>query len=291
MNFYDILEQADKVWTELEGYRKNLVRTEAIFEKSMTVTKPEGTRPFHRTGILGLVGKKVDSLYFYTQKIEDLSLKLETKQKITLTEKQVAAAFIIFNSRPAAAAAAQVVHSQIGDTWTTIAAPEPRQVVWKNLAIPFYQRMIRENLVYILVFLAIVFYMIPITFISALTTLDNLRKLLPFLKSVVDKKALKSILEAYLPQLALLVFLAFLPTILMILSKAEGIPSEGHAVRATSGKYFYFIVFNVFLGVTLGGTLFQSLKEIEKQPNTILTLLGNSLPPNATFFISFVAIK
>jgi len=133
--------------------------------------------------------------------------------------------------------------------------------------------------------------MIPITFISALTTLDNLKKLLPFLKSVVDSKAVKSILEAYLPQLVLLVFLAFLPTILMILSRAEGIPSEGHVVRASSGKYFYFIVFNVFLGVTLGGTLFESLKAVEKQPNSIVTLLGNSLPPNATFFISFVALK
>jgi hypothetical protein len=41
----------------------------------------------------------------------------------------------------------------------------------------------------------------------------------------------------------------------MILSKAEGIPSKIHAVRASSGKYFYFIVFNVFLGVTIGGTI------------------------------------
>jgi len=285
------ISEAHKVWKKLEGYRKKLARAEVIFEKSKTVTKPEGTRPLHRSGTLGLLGRKVDSIDFYIEKIKDLSLKLETKQKITLIEKQVAAAFVIFNSRPAAAAASQVVHSQLSDRWTVMAAPEPRQVLWKNLAIPFYQRMIREKIVYIIVFLAIVFYMIPITFISALTTLDNLKRILPFLKSVVDKKALKSILEAFLPQLALLVFLAFLPTILMILSKAEGIPSESHAVRASSGKYFYFIVFNVFLGVTLGGTLFESLKEVEKKPNSIITLLGNSLPPNATFFISFVALK
>ena len=90
----------------------------------------------HKTGTLGLVGKQIDSINFYNEKkIKDLSLKLKTKQKITLTEKQVAATFIIFNSRSVAAAAAQVVHSQIGDTWTTMAAPEPRQVVWKNLAL------------------------------------------------------------------------------------------------------------------------------------------------------------
>lgn len=285
------IAEADKVWTELKSYRKKLARAEVIFEKSKTVQKPEGTRPLHKTGTLGLVGEKVDSIDFYNEKIKDLSIKLETKQKITLREKQLAAAFIIFNSRPAAAAAAQVLNSENADTWTATLAPEPCQVLWKNLAMPFYQRMFRQKVVYIIVFLTVVFYMVPITLISALTTLDNLRKLLPFLKSIVDIKALKSVLEAYLPQLALILFLCFLPTILMILSKAEGIPSESHAVRASSGKYFYFIVFNVFLGVTIGGTLFQSLKQIEKDPNSIVNLLGNSLPPNASFFISFVALK
>jgi len=285
------MSQADKVWTKLKGYRKKLARAEYMFEASRTVKKQEGTRPLHRTGILGLVGKSVDSIDFYNEKIKNVSQRLEIKQKITRTEKQVAAAFIIFNSRPVAIAAAQVVHSQQADTWTVMAAPEPRQVLWKNLAIPFYQRMIRENIVYIIAFLAIIFYMIPIAFISALTTIENLRKLVPFLKWVVDKKALKNILEAYLPQLALILFLNFLPTILMFLSKAEGIPSESHVVRASSGKYFYFIVFNVFLGVTLAGTLFQSIKQVEEEPNSIVKLLGNSLPPNASFFISFVALK
>ncbi|GLJ44443.1 hypothetical protein SUGI_0932320 [Cryptomeria japonica] len=278
------ISQANKVWVEIEGYRKKLARAEFVSEESKT-------RPTHKTGFLGLMGKSVDSIDFYNEKIKDLMVKLNTKQKVALTEKQAGAAFIIFNSRLAAASAAQVVHSQLTDTWTVIPAPEPRQVLWKNLTIPFYQRMIRANTVYIIVFLTVIFYMIPITFVSAFTTLDELRKLLPFLKWVVDKKALKSILEAYLPQLALILFLAFLPVILMILSKAEGIASESQAVRAASGKYFYFIVFNVFLGVTLGGTLFQSLKQIQKEPSKIVNILGTSLPKTATFFISFVALK
>uniref|UniRef100_A0A0D6QTR2 CSC1/OSCA1-like 7TM region domain-containing protein n=1 Tax=Araucaria cunninghamii TaxID=56994 RepID=A0A0D6QTR2_ARACU len=283
--------EANKVWIEIEGYKKKLDRAEVVFEESKTKSKPEGTRPMHRTGFLGLVGKKVDSIDFCNEKIKDLTPKLHTKQKIAFTEKQLGAAFIIFNSRVAAASASQVVHSQLTDTWTVMAAPEPRQVLWKNLSIPFYQRMIREKIVYTIVFLTVVFYMIPIAFLSAFTTLDNLRKLLPFLKGIVKIAALKSILEAYLPQIILILFLAFLPKLLLALSKLEGIPSESHAVRAASGKYFYFIVFNVFLGVTVTGTLFQSLKEIEKEPNKIIKLLGKSIPPVATFFISFVALK
>ncbi|KAJ6298461.1 hypothetical protein OIU76_019585 [Salix suchowensis] len=101
----------------------------------------------------------------------------------------------------------------------------------------------------------------------------------------------KTVLEAYLPQIALIVFLALLPKLLMALSKAEGIPSVGHAVRATSGKYFYFTVLNVFIGVTLGATLFKTLKSIENKPNSIVSLLASSLPGNATFFLTFVALK
>lgn len=278
------ISEANKVWEELEGYRKKLARAEFVSEESKT-------RPTHKTGCYGLIGKKVDSIDFYNEKIKDLTVKLHTKQKVALAEKQAGVAFIIFNSRPAAAAAAQVVHSELTDTWTVIPATEPRQVLWKNLKIPFYQRMIRANTVYVIVFLTVLFYMIPIAFVSAFTTLDELRKLLPFLKWVVDKKALKNILEAYLPQLALILFLAFLPVILLMLSKAEGIVSESHAVRSASGKYFYFIVFNIFLGVTIGGTLFESLKQIQKQPGKLVDILATSLPKTATFFISFVALK
>lgn len=133
--------------------------------------------------------------------------------------------------------------------------------------------------------------MIPIGLISAFTTLENLRKLLPFLKPIIDQEAIKTVLQAYLPQLALIVFLALLPTFLLYLSKAEGNPSKSHAIRASSGKYFYFSVFNVFIGVTVGGTLFSTFKNLQENPNDIVPLLARSLPGNATFFLTFVALR
>lgn len=76
---------------------------------------------------------------------------------------------------------------------------------------------------YFIVALAIFFYMSTVTFISAFMTLRNLLELLPFLKPVVDIPALKTMLEAYLAQIALLFFLAILPKLLMCMSKLEGI--------------------------------------------------------------------
>ncbi|KAM1213194.1 hypothetical protein PS2_004640 [Malus domestica] len=102
--------------------------------------------------------------------------------------------------------------------------------------------------------------MVPIAFISAFTTLDNLKKLLPFLKPILKQEAIRTVLEAYLPQILLVLFLAFLPKFLLFLSKAEGIPSQSHA-------------------------------SIKKDPNSLVDLLATSLLNNATYFLTFVALK
>lgn len=273
------------------GYEKKLTRAEAIYTKSKNMASPEGTRPTHRTGFLGLIGAKVDSIEFFNKKITELTTKLESEQKLTLGEKQQASAIIFFTNRVAAASAAQSLHARMVDTWTVMDAPEPRQVIWSNLPKKYYERQTRQYVIYVIVFLTVVFFMIPIGFISAITTLANLRKLLPFLKPIVDQDAIKTVLEAFLPQLALIIFLALLPKFLLFLSKEEGIPSESHAIRAASGKYFYFSVLNVFIGVTLGGTLFDTIKDLENDPDSIVPLLATSLPGNATFFVTFVALK
>ncbi|GAB4829395.1 CSC1-like protein erd4 [Ancistrocladus abbreviatus] len=284
-------KEVNKIWEELEEYRKKLTRAEAVYAKSKTVGSPEGTRPTNRIGFLGLIGKKVDTIEYCNEKINELVPKLEAEQKVTLREKQQSSALVFFTSRVTAASASQCLHARMVDTWTVMDAPEPRQLIWSNLSLKIYDREMRQYVVYVIVALTILFYMIPIGLISAFTTLENLKKLMPFLKPVLRIKVLTTVLEAYLPQIALIVFLALLPKLLLFLSKAEGIPSESHAERATSGKYFYFTVLNVFIGVTIGGTLFGTFKDIEKHPNSIVNLLASSLPGNATFFLTFVALK
>lgn len=104
-------------------------------------------------------------------------------------------------------------------------------------------------------------------------------------------------LQAYLPQIALVLFMALLPRLLLVLSTVEGIPSQSQIVRATAGKYFYFEVFNVFLGVTIFGTIFSSLEGIKTlisttfSANELVDLFGSKLPPVASYFITYVALR
>ncbi|KAL2341096.1 hypothetical protein Fmac_009036 [Flemingia macrophylla] len=288
---YNDFDPVNKIWEELEGYKKKLARAEAMYEGSKTTAKPEGTKPTNKTGFLGLIGKKVDSIDYYNEKINELVAKLENEQKVTLREKQQDAALVFFSNRLVAASAAQNLHAQMVDTWSVIEAPEPGQLIWPNLKIKYFHRELRRYLVYAIVALTIFLFMIPITFISAVATLDNLEKHLPFIKPIVERNFLKSVLEAYLPQLVLHSFVALLPKFLLYLSKLEGIPTENQAIRAASGKYFYFNVIDFYIGVTIGGTLFQSLKKIDENPKNTVSLLAESIPGNATFFLTYVALK
>ncbi|XP_013628872.1 PREDICTED: CSC1-like protein ERD4 [Brassica oleracea var. oleracea] len=274
----------NKIWEDLEGYKKKLARAEAVFAAT-------SNRPTNKTGLLGLVGERVDSIDYYTKLINESVTKLEAEQRKVLAEKQQTAAVVFFTDRVTAALAAQSLHCQMVDKWTVTEAPEPRQLIWENLKIKFFSRIVRQYLIYFLVAITILFYMIPIAFVSAITTLGNLQKALPFIKPIVEIAFIRTILQSYLPQIALIVFLAMLPKFLMFLSKSEGIPSQSHAIRAASGKYFYFSVLNVFIGVTLAGSLFDNLKALEKKPNSIITVLATSLPKNATFFLTYVALK
>ncbi|KAH7283567.1 hypothetical protein KP509_34G013900 [Ceratopteris richardii] len=278
------MSKSSKVWNEIETCRRKLAHSEAVYEISKK-------RPTHRTGKFGLYGPKVYSIDYYKEEMEKLGSMLKDEQRNANSKSQKGAAIAIFNSRVAATSASQAMHSEFANQWTTMAAPEPREVVWGNLPIPLVQRLVRQFMVYVVMFLTIVFYMIPIAFISAIIALDNLEKKLTFLKPIVETPAVKAILQAYLPQLALIVFLALLPMLLLKLSTLEGIPAQSHIVRAAAGKYFYFNVFNVFLGVTLAGSLFNSLNAIIDDPKSIVSLLSKSLPLQATFFITFVALK
>jgi calcium permeable stress-gated cation channel len=87
------------------------------------------------------------------------------------------------------------------------------------------------------------------------------------------------------------VFVALLHSLLLFLSKFEGIPTQSHSVRAASGEYFYFIVFNVFIGYTIGNTLFKSLTTVLNNLAQIVGMLARNLPRSATFFLTFVAMK
>ncbi|XP_047341318.1 CSC1-like protein At1g32090 [Impatiens glandulifera] len=250
-------------------------------------------RPSTKTGCLGLCGERIDSIELYTDQIHNLdkTVAMERQRIIRDPKSVIPAAFVSFNSRWGAAVCAQTQQSRNPTLWITNWAPEPRDIYWKNLAIPFVSLSLRKLIISISVFFLVFFYMIPIAFVQSLANLEGLEKVAPFLKSVIELKFVKSFLQGFLPGLALKIFLYILPAVLMIMSKVEGHVSVSILERRTAAKYYYFMLVNVFLGSIVTGTAFQQLHSfLNESPRQIPRTIGVSIPQKATFFITYIML-
>ncbi|KAL4180901.1 hypothetical protein AMTRI_Chr12g268420 [Amborella trichopoda] len=225
-------------------------------------------RPTRKTGFLGLWGEKVDSIDFYTAEIEKLSKEEAAERERVMSSPKciMPAAFVSFRTRWGAAVCAQTQQSRNPTIWLTNWAPEPRDVYWHNLAIPFVSLTIRRLIVAVAFFFLTFFFMIPITFVQSLANIEDIEKVAPFLKKIIEKKFIKSLIQGVLPGLALKIFLILLPTILMLMSKFEGYIAVSILERRAAAKYYLFQLVNVFLGSIIAGTAFQQLHTFIHQP-------------------------
>ncbi|KAJ7972830.1 calcium permeable stress-gated cation channel 1 [Quillaja saponaria] len=250
-------------------------------------------KPTTKTGFMGLWGNRVDAIDYYDAEIAKLTEEEEAERaRVTSDVKAVVpAAFVSFKTRWAAAVCAQTQQSSNPTIWLTEWAPEPRDVYWENLAIPYVELSIRRLLMSVGLFFLIFFFMIPIAFVQSLANIEGIEKVLPFLKPIIEKKAVKSLIQGFLPGLALKIFLVLLPNILMLMSKIEGYTSLSFLDRRSAAKYYLFILVNVFLGSIVTGTAFQQLQKFIDQPSTEFTkTVGSTIPMKATFFITYIMV-
>ncbi|XP_048327055.2 calcium permeable stress-gated cation channel 1 isoform X6 [Ziziphus jujuba] len=256
-------------------------------------SRKPSARPFVKTGFLGLWGRRVDAIDFYTSEIERLSEEISIeREKIASNPKSIMpVAFVSFKTRWGAAVCAQTQQSRNPTIWLTEWAPEPRDVYWDNLAIPYVSLTIRRLIIAVAFFFLTFFFMIPIAFVQSLANIEGIEKAVPFLEPVIELKFIKSIIQGFLPGIALKIFLIFLPSILMLMSKFEGFNSISALERRSASRYYIFQFINVFLGSIITGTAFQQLDNfIHQSANDIPKTIGVSIPMKATFFITYIMV-
>ncbi|XP_057955863.1 CSC1-like protein At3g21620 isoform X5 [Malania oleifera] len=151
-------------------------------------SRDESKRPSLKTGFLGLWGIRVDAIDFYTAKIERLSRKINRERdKIMSNHKSIMpAAFVSFKNRWGAAVSAQTQLYRNPTIWITEWAPEPRDVYWDNLAIPYVLLTVRRLIIAVAFFFLTFFFMIPIAFVQSLANIEGIEKAVPFLKPIIE---------------------------------------------------------------------------------------------------------
>jgi len=103
--------QVEKLYKEREKVLRELEHAEAVFDRSKRTGGDDGVRSMHRTGLLGCMGPKVDTIDYLQARSADLTDQFEEERKHVLQAKIAVTALVIFNNRRSAAQAGQVSSS------------------------------------------------------------------------------------------------------------------------------------------------------------------------------------
>ncbi|PWA88903.1 ERD (early-responsive to dehydration stress) family protein [Artemisia annua] len=272
--------------------QKKDLKNRLIYYSNKFERRPD-KRPTTKAGFWGLWGKKLDAIHYYTEEIEKLSKEeiVERERVINDPKAVVPAAFVSFRSRWGAAICAQTQQTKNPTRWITMWAPEPRDVYWNNLSIPFLELNVRKLIMGVAFFGLIFCYLFPIAFVQTLANIESIEKVLPFLKPLINRGSVKSFIQGFLPGIVLKIFLLILPMILMEMAKIEGHIAVSILEAKSAGKYHIFLLVNVFLGSIVTGTALQQLKQfLDQSASEIPKTVGLAIPMKATFFITYIMV-
>uniref|UniRef100_A0A1J3G4L8 CSC1-like protein RXW8 n=1 Tax=Noccaea caerulescens TaxID=107243 RepID=A0A1J3G4L8_NOCCA len=205
---------------------------------------------------------------------------------MTTTEQERPSAFVFFKTRYDALVVSEVLQSSNPMLWVTDLAPEPHDVYWRNLNIPYRQLWIRKiaTLVGAVAFMFV--FLIPVTFIQGLTQLEQLSHAFPFLRGILQKKFINQVITGYLPSVILILFFYAVPPLMMYFSALEGCISRSIRKKSACIKVLYFTIWNVFFVNILSGSVIRQLN-VFSSVRDIPAQLARAVPTQAGFFMTY----
>ncbi|KAK1269981.1 hypothetical protein QJS04_geneDACA022098 [Acorus gramineus] len=135
----------------------------------------------------GLCGGTSESFKIYHSVNEDKKRDLDQLDS-NIKPKECGAAFVFFKTRYAAVVASHVLQSSNPMAWVTDLAPEPHDVYWSNLWIPYRQLWLRRIATLLAAIFFMLLFIIPVTFVQGLSQLEQLQQMFPFLKSILNNQ-------------------------------------------------------------------------------------------------------
>ncbi|CAK7224992.1 phosphate metabolism protein 7 [Sporothrix curviconia] len=254
---------------------------------------PRKKRPTHRTGLLGLIGKKVDSIDYCRTEIERLSplILREQHEYQAGVPKAGPAIFVEFNTQAEAENAYQSLAHHEGLHMARFIGITPSDVVWSSLNIPWWQLVVRRYAVIAFISALIIFWAIPVAVVGVISNVSYLESLsfLTWLKKVPT--IIMGFITGLLPSVALSILMSLVPVIMRLCARLAGEPSNSRVELFTQNAYFAFQVVQVFLVTTLSSSASAVAKQIVDDPSSVTDLLATNLPKASNFYMSYFIVQ
>ncbi|KAF2719046.1 DUF221-domain-containing protein [Polychaeton citri CBS 116435] len=255
---------------------------------------PAKKRPTHR--LKPLIGKKVDTIDWCRNELSELIPKIEgmqADQKAGKGVKKLNSAFVEYETLSEAQAAYQsLTHHHVLQMSPRFIGMTPSEVIWSNLNIKWWERVIRKVVTISAVVTLIIFWSIPVAFIGAISNVNHLIELLPFLSFLNSLPHwLMGVVTGLLPTILLAVLMALLPIFLRLMAKVGGDPTTSAVELTVQNSYFAFQVVQVFLVATLGSAATSVVQSVSKDPSSAPGLLAQNIPKASNFYLSYFVLQ
>ncbi|KAG8895082.1 hypothetical protein FRC00_008038 [Tulasnella sp. 408] len=308
----DLIDKRTQILLELESHWTNYVgnpSTVAEYDPSQNVRTdttmlvdvdseaqrnrlviPHRPRPTLRPGWFK---KRVDALECLEAKFREVDEQVLKKRK-TGKFKSTHVAFVTFETMSSAQIASQVVHAPYHSQCLTTPAPEPRDIVWSNMTYTPGELKFREFFVMGLMALLLLFWLVPVSALSALLSYEEIKKAMPWLAELIDKNELvRSLVQTFLPSLAVITLNATLPFLLEAFCYIEGQRARSWVENSLLKKYFLFLLINVVFIFLLASTYWNLLRDLANSPATIPQKLAIALQRGSAkhFFLNYVVLQ
>ncbi|TIB61736.1 hypothetical protein E3P78_02670 [Wallemia ichthyophaga] len=297
----ELLSRRTKALLELEAewckYLGNpsratyLTPTSDLETPSSLLTVQGKSRPTTRSGFMGFSGIKIDKLRMLERRFENLDTIVKTSRKSEYKNTHVS--FVTFENASSAQVASQCANYPEPGQVVTNLAPEPRDVVWENVALSTRAIISKRLFVYSTVITLLLTWAIPVTVLYTLLQYSEISKHLPALARLLEKyPSLRALVQTSLPPLALVLFNATLPLFLHFLCSIQGHKARSHIEYSLMKKYFLALFMTVVFARITTATI-SMVRELADAPLKIPDKLAQSLKSSTSrhFFVSYVILQ
>ncbi|RKF60876.1 Calcium permeable stress-gated cation channel 1 [Erysiphe neolycopersici] len=268
---------------------------EPLLNQGQNSTEYDNCRPKSKVyfGIFSWHSRKVDAIDLYEERLRRLDEKIINARNDQYPSTSTA--FITMDSISACQIAVQTLLDPSPLHLIAKPAPAPTDIVWQNINLPRYNRMIRAWVITIFIIVLTIFWVVPVAALAGLLDICSIQHFLPKLVKILSSHdILKSLVQTGLPTLVVSLLNIGVPFLYDFLSNQQGMTSQGDVELSLISKNFFFTFFNVFLTFTVAGTatkFWSTLHDSLKDTTFLALKLAGSVQQVAVFFTNFILLQ
>jgi len=279
------------------------------YEKAVAFTEANPTKPRKQVTVTkrcSLMGEKRDAIEYHRSQIDQLNSEID-EERIRFTQKSGEGndevgentekakengiysntAMVIFSSHRAKQACVQCQLTNNIDAMNIVEAPDPRAVLWKNATTPLQQQKILSLQAAAFWIFAMLFWVVPIGFVSAISNLASILNTLG-VDNVNQDSAWYGLVSGLLPVVALAIFMAILyMAIVGVATHFVKLKSQSEVDAYAFYWHQLFQFTNLWL-LVIGGSLFNQLDKILDDVSSLTETIAAAMPGASVFFANMI---